>query len=78
MPTRLLIPTIAAAIAGLAGAAAFMLRNRRPIIAAIPVRRYRYIRPAGRREMATSPSTWDRVDEAGDESFPASDPPGGY
>ena len=38
----------------------------------------RYVRPAGRKEMSAPPRDWDRVDEAGDESFPASDPPGTY
>ncbi len=39
---------------------------------------YPYIRPAGRREMRNPPKNWDIVDEAGDQSFPASDPPGTY
>lgn len=39
---------------------------------------HRYVRPAGPREMSAPPRHWDRVDEAVDESFPASDPPGGY
>ena len=37
-----------------------------------------YIRPAGRKEMENPPKDWDIVDEEGDESFPASDPPGNY
>lgn len=36
------------------------------------------IRPAGRRDMKNPPRNWDIVDEQGDESFPASDPPGNY
>ena len=32
-------------------------------------------RPAGPEEMAYPPNDWDKVDQAGDESFPASDPP---
>jgi hypothetical protein len=32
-------------------------------------------RPAGRRAMRDPPKDWDKVDEAVDESFPASDPP---
>jgi len=33
------------------------------------------LRPSGREEMRSPPSAWDIVDEASDESFPASDPP---
>lgn len=36
------------------------------------------IRAAGRREMKDPPRNWDIVDEQGDESFPASDPPSNY
>jgi hypothetical protein len=36
------------------------------------------IRPAGRKKMHNPPRNWDEVDEASDESFPASDPPGTY
>jgi hypothetical protein len=36
------------------------------------------IRVAGRREMVDPPRHWDEVDEAADESFPASDPPATY
>src|SRR5262245_46755447 len=32
-------------------------------------------RPAGPEEMAYPPDEWDQVDQAIDESFPASDPP---
>ncbi|MCV2449213.1 MULTISPECIES: hypothetical protein [Paracoccus] len=39
---------------------------------------YPRIRAAGRREMEDPPRHWDQVDEQGDESFPASDPPGNY
>jgi hypothetical protein len=34
-----------------------------------------YGRPAGPEAMRDPPPEWDEVDEAGDESFPASDPP---
>jgi hypothetical protein len=33
------------------------------------------VRPAGRTKMRNPSRDWDRVDEASDESFPASDPP---
>lgn len=34
-----------------------------------------HIRPAGPESMRDPPEDWDEVDEASDESFPASDPP---
>ncbi len=36
------------------------------------------VRDAGPQEMTNPPRRWDRVDEALDESFPASDPPANY
>ncbi|WAT17049.1 hypothetical protein OZN62_08870 [Aurantiacibacter sp. MUD11] len=40
---------------------------------------FQQIRDAGPEAMADKPKdTWDMVDEEGDESFPASDPPANY
>lgn len=36
------------------------------------------VRNAGPDAMRSDPPAWDRTDEASDESFPASDPPGTY
>ena len=36
------------------------------------------VRNAGPEAMRSKPQEWDRVDEASDESFPASDPPATY
>lgn len=38
-------------------------------------RDYGRIRPAGRESTRDDRDSWDKVDEASDESFPASDPP---
>lgn len=36
------------------------------------------VRPAGPESMRNPPKKWDEVDQASDESFPASDPPAKY
>ena len=36
------------------------------------------VRPAGPESMRDPPDKWDEVDQAEDESFPASDPPANY
>ena len=37
-----------------------------------------HVRDAGPENMQAPPHRWDVVDQTGDESFPASDPPGNY
>ena len=36
------------------------------------------VRTAGTEGMRSDPKSWDKVDQAADESFPASDPPSTY
>ncbi len=43
-----------------------------------PDENFSQVRDAGPNQMANAPRTWNKVDEASDESFPASDPPATY
>jgi hypothetical protein len=43
-----------------------------------PRQRKAPVRPAGPEQMQDPPKAWDAVDEASDQSFPASDPPSSY
>ncbi len=81
-----LVTGLGAALAAAGGyVAARMIRHRsdreRPAPALThgrppgPVGNSGNVRSAGRGAMRDPPPTWDEVDEASDESFPASDPP---
>jgi hypothetical protein len=43
-----------------------------------PDENFSKVRDAGPQGMANAPRSWNKVDEASDESFPASDPPSTY
>lgn len=74
------------AVAGLAGYAIYRYAQNtkeEPIAAAFaPGEANRsatnQVRNAGPEAMRGDPKRWDKVDEASDESFPASDPPSTY
>lgn len=67
--------TVGLSLAAL-GAAALTAYAMRPARRPTPVLfRSPKVRNAGRDNLAHPPMDWDRVDEASDGSFPASDPP---
>lgn len=49
-------------------------RNKKDVGSGVPTP----VRPAGPESMRDPPKRWDKVDQAEDESFPASDPPANY
>lgn len=69
-------PALALLAVGLAGAAYALTPHGRRMARGLATKSpYRPVRNAGRAEMRLPHRHWDRVDEAVDESFPASDPP---
>ncbi len=66
-PKLMLGLSLAAAAATAAGTAVLATRSRK--------RGFTAVRDAGPENMKHAPGDWDRVDQAADESFPASDPP---
>jgi len=66
-PKILLGLYLMAAAATAAGATVRAARDRK--------RGFTPVRDAGPENMKHAPDSWDRVDEAADQSFPASDPP---
>jgi len=53
-------------------------RSPEPVKKPPPPKKKKPIRNAGPESMQNPPEDWEEVDEASDESFPASDPPAKY
>ncbi len=73
------------AVTGLIGYGIYRWLTRRPFVERAAFARgeanrsgFSQVRNAGPAAMASGSAQWDRVDEASDESFPASDPPATY
>lgn len=62
-------------LAATVGALLFLQNNRGSSAAGERKTAPQPARNAGPEEMQHPPKSWDKVDQAGDESFPASDPP---
>jgi len=60
------------------GYALYLFANKSIARRAGAARRPTEIRDAGPENMTSPPTAWSKIDEASDESFPASDPPSTY
>jgi len=79
MPTTLFAKSlVGAALLAASGAIAFRVLANERMLTFQRRREDQRIRPAGPEAMESPPRGWDDVDQASDESFPASDPPGRY
>jgi hypothetical protein len=54
------------------------MKDKRKPAQPAPAAKPKKIRDAGPDAMENPPKRWDETDQAGDESFPASDPPAKY
>ncbi len=69
---------VGATLLAATGAIVFRTLANERMLAFQRAREDQRIRPAGPAAMESPPRHWDDVDQASDESFPASDPPGRY